>query len=227
MDESSILPRPRDDYFKGHCTCPTNRRLQTFSRKIHKTNSQQKRRSQLPTTTTTTTTVFSLLDLPLETTKPTPNNNNNNNNESNNHCDIVFSNGKSNKENTNNTNNDNNNDSKLNSTIQHTNQAERTLGILILLTVPLSWGTYTPVVKYMYDVMDPSMPGFVFSAGYYLVAAFSLGVLSGSGSGDNSRRHHRREGSVIFDADGENEEDLEAMTWKEDVDVNENNVVRR
>jgi drug/metabolite transporter (DMT)-like permease len=53
---------------------------------------------------------------------------------------------------------------------------ERTLGILILLTVPLAWGTYTPVVKYMYDRMDPSVPGFVFSAGYYLVAA---AVLSG------------------------------------------------
>ena len=41
--------------------------------------------------------------------------------------------------------------------------SERTLGILVLLTVPLAWGTYSPVVKYMYDKMDPSMPGFVFS----------------------------------------------------------------
>lgn len=55
---------------------------------------------------------------------------------------------------------------------------ERTIGILILLTVPLAWGTYTPVVKYLYEKMDPSMPGFVFSAGYYVVAAISLSVLS-------------------------------------------------
>ena len=55
---------------------------------------------------------------------------------------------------------------------------ERTLGILILLTVPLAWGTYTPVVKYMYDRMDPSVPGFIFSAGYYLVAAGVLSALN-------------------------------------------------
>ncbi|EED91096.1 predicted protein [Thalassiosira pseudonana CCMP1335] len=30
----------------------------------------------------------------------------------------------------------------------------------------------------MYEKMDPSMPGFIFSAGYYLVAAVSLGILS-------------------------------------------------
>lgn len=56
--------------------------------------------------------------------------------------------------------------------------AERTMGILVLLTVPLAWGTYTPVVKYMYEKMDPSMPGFVFSAGYYAVAAISLSLLT-------------------------------------------------
>ncbi|KAL7477564.1 hypothetical protein ACHAW6_003370 [Cyclotella cf. meneghiniana] len=55
---------------------------------------------------------------------------------------------------------------------------ERSLGILILLTVPLAWGTYTPVVKYMYDRMDPPVPGFVFSAGYYLVAAIVLSALN-------------------------------------------------
>jgi len=62
--------------------------------------------------------------------------------------------------------------------IQSNNISQRTLGILVLLTVPLAWGTYTPVVKYMYEKMDPSMPGFVFSAGYYIVAAVSLSVLS-------------------------------------------------
>lgn len=61
---------------------------------------------------------------------------------------------------------------------RNNNISERTLGILVLLTVPLAWGTYTPVVKYMYEKMDPSMPGFVFSAGYYVVAAVSLSILS-------------------------------------------------
>lgn len=62
--------------------------------------------------------------------------------------------------------------------IQQNAISQRTLGILVLLTVPLAWGTYTPVVKYMYEKMDPSMPGFVFSAGYYVVAAVSLTILS-------------------------------------------------
>ena len=40
-----------------------------------------------------------------------------------------------------------------------TDNSERTLGILVLLTVPLAWGTYAPVVKYMYEKIDPAMPG--------------------------------------------------------------------
>ena len=64
-------------------------------------------------------------------------------------------------------NNDNNDGNK-----------ERTIAILVLLTVPISWGTYTPVVKYMYDKITPSMPGFIFSTGYYIVAALTLrGIL--------------------------------------------------
>lgn len=54
---------------------------------------------------------------------------------------------------------------------------DRLLGILVLLTVPLSWGTYAPVVKYVYE-MDPPLPGFVFSAGYYVVASVTLTFLS-------------------------------------------------
>ncbi|KAG7350977.1 EamA-like transporter family protein [Nitzschia inconspicua] len=44
------------------------------------------------------------------------------------------------------------------------------LGTLVLLTVPLSWGTYSPVVRYLYAI-DPPVPGFVFSACYYTLAA--------------------------------------------------------
>jgi hypothetical protein len=46
----------------------------------------------------------------------------------------------------------------------------RLAGILVLLTVPLSWGTYGPVVRYMYAIQPP-VPGFVFSACYYSIAS--------------------------------------------------------
>lgn len=54
---------------------------------------------------------------------------------------------------------------------------ERALGILVLLSVPLSWGTYGPVVRYLYE-LQPPVPGFVFSATYYMVASLSLLTLS-------------------------------------------------
>ena len=84
--------------------------------------------------------------------------------------------------------------------------------LLVLLTVPLAWGTYTPAVKYMYDKVDPPMPGFVFSAGYYLVAATTLGALSSyfssreedravdDGGGGGSRRED--DGDASTDGDG-------------------------
>ena len=68
-----------------------------------------------------------------------------------------------------------------------TTKHDRTIGILILLTVPLAWGTYAPVVKYMYNNMEPSMPGFIFSAGYYIVAALTLGILSSLSAADDDR----------------------------------------
>jgi drug/metabolite transporter (DMT)-like permease len=45
------------------------------------------------------------------------------------------------------------------------------------MTVPFAWGTYAPVVKYVYE-MDPPVPGFIFSGGYYLIAAVTLSILS-------------------------------------------------
>lgn len=51
------------------------------------------------------------------------------------------------------------------------------LGTFILLTVPLTWGTYVPVVRYLYKI-DPPVPGFVFSACYYLLAAVTTSFLS-------------------------------------------------
>jgi drug/metabolite transporter (DMT)-like permease len=53
--------------------------------------------------------------------------------------------------------------------------ADSLVGVAVLLTVPLAWGTYTPVVKYLYG-LNPPVPGLVFSALYYTVAAVSLRV---------------------------------------------------
>lgn len=59
--------------------------------------------------------------------------------------------------------------------------AGRANGIVVLLTVPLAWGTYGPVVKYLYTI-DPPIPGLVFSAAYYFVAAVTLWTLVGISS---------------------------------------------
>lgn len=55
---------------------------------------------------------------------------------------------------------------------------ERNLGISVLLSVPLAWGTFEPAVRYVYTI-EPAVPGFVFSVGYYLVAALTLSALAG------------------------------------------------
>jgi drug/metabolite transporter (DMT)-like permease len=53
---------------------------------------------------------------------------------------------------------------------------ERRLGAWVLLTVPFAWGTFEPAVRYVYAI-EPPVPGFVFSVGYYLVAAVTLALL--------------------------------------------------
>ncbi|CAB9496934.1 EamA-like transporter family [Seminavis robusta] len=55
--------------------------------------------------------------------------------------------------------------------------ADRNQGILVLLTVPLAWGTFEPVVRYVYAI-EPPIPGLVFSPCYYFVAASALSLLS-------------------------------------------------
>ena len=56
-----------------------------------------------------------------------------------------------------------------------THYSERQKGLVVLTTVPFAWGTFEPAVRYVY-AMDPPVPGFVFSTGYYLVAAITLGT---------------------------------------------------
>lgn len=53
----------------------------------------------------------------------------------------------------------------------------RNQGILVLMTVPLAWGTFEPVVRYVYAI-EPPIPGLLFSPCYYLVAATALSLLS-------------------------------------------------
>lgn len=55
--------------------------------------------------------------------------------------------------------------------------ADRNRGILVLMTVPLAWGTFEPVVRYVYAI-EPPIPGLVFSPCYYLVAASALSILA-------------------------------------------------
>ena len=54
---------------------------------------------------------------------------------------------------------------------------DRNRGILVLMTVPLAWGTFEPVVRYVYAI-EPPIPGLVFAPCYYLVAATALSLLS-------------------------------------------------
>jgi len=50
--------------------------------------------------------------------------------------------------------------------------SKETSGSLILLAVPVLWGSYGPAVQLLYD-MDPAVPGLVFSAAYFSVASIT------------------------------------------------------
>ena len=59
------------------------------------------------------------------------------------------------------------------------NDNEYARGLLVLLTVPLAWGTYAPVVQYISigtssTMSLPPVPGILFSAAYYVVASITL-----------------------------------------------------
>jgi drug/metabolite transporter (DMT)-like permease len=60
---------------------------------------------------------------------------------------------------------------------------ERKAGLLVLLTVPMAWGTFEPAVRYVYDI-QPDVPPFLFQFIYYLIAASSL-VVALSASSNN------------------------------------------
>mmetsp|Transcript_43554 Transcript_43554/g.49409 ORF Transcript_43554/g.49409 Transcript_43554/m.49409 type:complete len:462 (+) Transcript_43554:62-1447(+) len=54
--------------------------------------------------------------------------------------------------------------------------SDRVSGLLVAASVPIAWGTYSPVVKYLYQV-EPVIPGIVFSAAYYIVASIVLNTI--------------------------------------------------
>ena len=56
------------------------------------------------------------------------------------------------------------------------NNNDRVSGLLVAASVPIAWGTYSPVVKYLYQV-QPVVPGIVFSAAYYIVASIVLNTI--------------------------------------------------
>mmetsp|Transcript_1843 Transcript_1843/g.2532 ORF Transcript_1843/g.2532 Transcript_1843/m.2532 type:complete len:439 (-) Transcript_1843:3537-4853(-) len=72
-------------------------------------------------------------------------------------------------------------------TKDETSSSDRLSGILVLASVPLAWGTYSPVVKYLYQV-QPVVPGIVFSSAYYLVASAVLNTLMLSLKSDGSEK---------------------------------------
>lgn len=51
--------------------------------------------------------------------------------------------------------------------------SDRQQGVLVLLTVPVAWGTFEPAVRLVYQI-QPDIPAFLFSLAYYLVAAIPL-----------------------------------------------------
>lgn len=81
---------------------------------------------------------------------------------------------------------------------------DRNTGILVLFSVPLAWGTFEPAVRYVYTI-EPAVPGFVFSVGYYLVAALSLSALVGLSmlrNGKDSDEMKRKEKALSLPIQG-------------------------
>jgi drug/metabolite transporter (DMT)-like permease len=66
--------------------------------------------------------------------------------------------------------------------------SQRRAGILVLLTVPMAWGTFEPAVRYVYDI-QPDVPPFVFQFVYYAIATSALAALSSTHLLSNASRN--------------------------------------
>ena len=51
------------------------------------------------------------------------------------------------------------------------------IGLIVLCSVPLVWGTYVPIVRLLYEI-DPPIPGFLFSAFYFFISSITTIFLS-------------------------------------------------
>eukprot|EP00977_Amphora_coffeiformis_P001805 scaffold353_cov185-Amphora_coffeaeformis.AAC.33 len=51
------------------------------------------------------------------------------------------------------------------------------IGLIVLCSVPLVWGTYVPIVRLLYEI-DPPIPGFLFSAFYFFISSVTTISLS-------------------------------------------------
>jgi drug/metabolite transporter (DMT)-like permease len=85
--------------------------------------------------------------------------------------------------------------------------SEKTKGLLVLLTVPMAWGTFEPAIRLVYQYQD--VPPLVFSLAYYLPAATVLGLLSSAVSSnkndknidDESQQELTRDNTLKLDDD--------------------------
>jgi hypothetical protein len=79
--------------------------------------------------------------------------------------------------------------------------SERSLGVLVLLSVPIAWGTFEPAVRYAYEI-EPPVPGFLFSVCYYFVAAVTLSSLAFFSKRNSDGCDHDKLSSSSFPARG-------------------------
>jgi drug/metabolite transporter (DMT)-like permease len=76
-------------------------------------------------------------------------------------------------------------------------EEDRTRGLMVLLTVPLAWGTFEPAVRFVYSEGSDPIPPFVFSLLYYSVAAATLLGLAAAVSAPN--KFHDRPSPIAPD----------------------------
>ena len=62
---------------------------------------------------------------------------------------------------------------------------ERNLGLGVLLTVPIAWGTFEPAVRYVYTI---GVPALLFNVSYYMVAALPLLIAASLTSNDSEEK---------------------------------------
>lgn len=88
--------------------------------------------------------------------------------------------------------------------------SERKMGLLVLLTVPMAWGTFEPAVRYVYEI-QPNVPPFVFSFAYYLVATTALSSLALNPFASKSSIHQQQEDDQADQKSDNEDEKIELL----------------